>query len=139
MHQALVDFFLTQIPFNLHLGMTVDELESGRCVLRIPFRQEFIGDPLRPALHGGVVSTLADATGALAVFSTFDGHETGVSTVDLRVDYLRPAKLEDLICEAKVVRVGNRVAVTTMVLHHGSLEYVAAEGRGVYNLFRFAE
>jgi len=139
MDQELVDFFLKQIPFNLHLGMTVDELEPGRCVLRIPFRPEFIGDPVRPALHGGVVSALADAAGGLAVLSTFDGPETGVSTVDLRVDYLRPGKLEDLICEAKVLRVGNRVAATTMVLHHGSLEYVAAEGRGVYNLFRFAE
>ena len=137
MDQALIDFFLKQIPFNRHLGMEAVALEPGRCVLRIPFRPEFVGDPLRPALHGGVVSSLADAAGGLAVFSTFDSPDTGVSTVDLRIDYLRPGKLEDLICEARVVRVGNRVAVTTMTVHHGDPDYVAAEGRGVYNLFRF--
>jgi len=139
MDEALIDFFIKQIPFNRHLGMEVEALERGRCVLRVPFREEFVGDPFRPALHGGVMSSLADAAGGLAVFSTFHGPETGVSTVDLRIDYLRPGKLEDLICEARVVRVGNRVAVTTMVVHHGSPDYVAAEGRGVYNLFRFAE
>ena len=79
---------------------------------------------------------MVDAAGGLAVFST-QGSLSGVSTVDLRVDYLRPGLLEDLVCEAKVIRAGNRVAVTSMrVVQGADLSYLTAEGRGVYNVLR---
>jgi uncharacterized protein (TIGR00369 family) len=134
--RPFVEFFESRIPFNAHLGMKVDLVEAGRCALRIPFHDWMVGDPFRPALHGGVISTLADAAGGLAVFSTLE-QTSGVSTVDLRIDYLRPGLLEDLICEAHVIRAGNRVAVTTMrVLQGADRSYLAAEGRGVYNVLR---
>jgi uncharacterized protein (TIGR00369 family) len=135
-HAALVEFFERGIPFDAWLGMKLETLEPGRCLVRVPFRPEFVGDPFRPALHGGVLSALADTAGGLSVFSTFDDLTSRVATVDLRIDYLRPGRLEDLWCEARVVRVGNRVAVTTMTVRHADPAYVAAEGRGVYNVFR---
>jgi len=134
--EQLIRFFHEQIPFNRHLDMRVEEVEPGRCRVRIPFAEHLVGDPFRPALHGGVLSTLADAAGGLAVFSTIDMQKMRVATVDLRVDYLRPGLLEDLLCDARVVRVGNRVTVSQMTLHHGDPDYVAAEARGVYNLVR---
>ncbi len=133
-YAALIAFFEQNIPFNAHLGMRVEHLESGRCTLRIPFRPEWIGDPMRPALHGGVISTLADAAGGLAVFSTLDALAR-VSTVDLRVDYLRPALEDDLLCDAEIVRAGNRVAVCSMRIHQPDGR-VVADGRAVYNVLR---
>jgi uncharacterized protein (TIGR00369 family) len=70
------------------------------------------------------------------VFSSLEPFGT-VSTVDLRVDYLRPGLLEDVFCEARVIRAGNRVAVTSMrVVQGADRAHLAAEGRGVYNLLR---
>ncbi len=132
---ALIAFFQNGIPFNAWLGMKVERLEDGECTLRVPFRPELVGDPLRPALHGGVLSTTADAAGGLAVFSKAMSLETRVSTVDIRVDYLRPGRLTDLWCDARVIRLGNRVAVTTMVVRQEG-DHVAAECRGVYNVVR---
>jgi uncharacterized protein (TIGR00369 family) len=133
---SLIGFFETGIPFNAHLGMKVDKLEGGVCLLRVPFRPEFVGDPFRPALHGGVISAMVDAAGGLAVFSTLE-QMGGVSTVDLRVDYLRRGLLEDIVCEARVIRAGNRVAVTSMqVLQGENKDYLTAEGRAVYNILR---
>jgi len=137
-YDALIAFFERNIPFNAHLGMTVDHIEAGHCVLRIPYADHLIGDPGRPALHGGVVSTLADTAGGLAVFSKFPFNEARVSTVDLRVDYLRPGLPQDVLCEATVVRLGNKVAVTHMVVRQGP-DYLAADGRGVYNVLRNEE
>ena len=134
--EHLIRLFHEQIPFNRHLDMRVDLLEHGRCRVRVPFAPHLVGDPWRPALHGGVLSTLADTAGGLAVFSTVDPDKMRVATVDLRIDYLRPGKLEDVLCDAHVVRVGNRVAVSAMTLHHGDPDYVTAEARGVYNLVR---
>src|SRR5438094_8943585 len=55
-----------EIPFNRVLGLRVRHLARGLAVLEIPFRPELIGDRERPALHGGVVSALADTCGGAA-------------------------------------------------------------------------
>ncbi len=65
--ETLINVFESHIPFNAHLGIKVELLEKGRCRLRVPFQPHLVGDPLRPAMHGGVMSTLADAAGGLAV------------------------------------------------------------------------
>jgi uncharacterized protein (TIGR00369 family) len=123
-----------QIPFNRYLGMRGESVEKGRCVLRLPVRPEFVGDPRRPALHGGVLSSLIDTAGGLAAWSDLSPGET-VSTVDLRVDYLEPAGVHgDLRAEAELVRRGNRVCHVRIMLWQQ--EKLVAEGRGVYNIHR---
>ena len=127
-------FFEQNVPFNAHLGLEVVEFNAGTCLMKLPFRTDWVGDPYRPALHGGLISTLADAAGGGAVFSMVP-YLSAVSTIDLRVDYLRPGLLQDLWCEARILRVGNRVGVTAMrIVQGGNREYTAAEARGVYNI-----
>lgn len=128
------------IPFNRYLGIKVVTVEKGRAHLTLPFRSEFVGDPLRPALHGGVVSTMADVAGGLAMWSGILDHRARVSTIDLRVDYLRPARLLTLDAEAIVVRQGNRVGVVDVKLFHPDHQgEVVATGKGVYNIMLVKE
>jgi uncharacterized protein (TIGR00369 family) len=123
------------IPFNRYLGIKLAHAESGFARLEVAFRDELIGDPLRPALHGGVLSALADAAGGAAVWTGIEDERARVSTIDLRIDYLRPGKLELLIAEAKIVRLGNRVGVADVRLFHPSSEAeTIATGKGVYNI-----
>lgn len=119
--RVLGQFIEEGIPFNRELGVEVIALRTGYCVLRVPFREGLIGDPFRPALHGGVTSMIADTAGGAACFTMLTSSSDRVSTVDLRVDYLRPGKAEDVFCEARVVRMGNRVALTKMEIYSGSL------------------
>jgi uncharacterized protein (TIGR00369 family) len=124
------------IPFNVFLGIHVTEASDGFVRLELPFRQEFIGDPWRPALHGGTISTLIDTAGGFAVWTQIS-IEDRVSTIDLRVDYLAPAAPENLIAEARVVRVGNRVGVTDIkCIQPSAPERVVATGKAVYNIKR---
>lgn len=132
---ALRQFFEDGIPFNRVLGFKVDALDHGSCITRVPFKPELIGDVTRPAVHGGVLSTMADAAGGLAVMANLDVL-AGVSTIDLRVDYLRPAGKADLLCLAETVRVGNRVGVTKMRIYQEEGDVTIAECRGVYNIRR---
>ena len=133
--EPLIQFFEQGIPFNAWLGMKVLELSPGRAVVRVPFRPELVGDPVRPALHGGVLSALADTTGGLAAFAMLDNPLTDrVSTLDLLIDYLLAARLEDLVCEGVVVRLGNKVAHTRMTIRQG--DHVPVEARAVYNVVR---
>lgn len=123
------------IPFNAFLGMRVRDVSKGFVAIEIPFRPELVGDPLRPALHGGVLSALADACGGAAVWVDVQDSSSRVSTIDLRIDYLRPARLETIVAEGRVVRLGNRVGVVDMRLYNAPTpELTVATGKGVYNI-----
>lgn len=123
------------IPFNKFLGIKVAGFTEHGLVLELPFRPEFVGDPMRPAMHGGVMSTLADVVGGMAVWRQLKDARSRVSTIDMRIDYLRPGRLETIHAEGHVVRAGNRVAVTDMRLFHPSApEHTVATGKGVYNV-----
>lgn len=123
------------IPFNRFLGLKAVDIDRGRARLEIPFRPELVGDPLRQSLHGGVISMLADASGGAAVWSSLDEPRARISTIDLRIDYLRPGRQETLVAESTVVRVGKRVAVTdTRLFHPSAPADTIATGKGVYNI-----
>jgi uncharacterized protein (TIGR00369 family) len=129
-------FIENLVPFNKYLGVKITRVDDGFVRLELPFRPEFIGDSARPALHGGVISTLIDTAGGFAVWTKVQ-IEDRVSTIDLRVDYLAPGASETLVAEATVVRVGNRVGVTDIRCFQPSdPSRTVATGKGVYNIKR---
>ncbi|MBS2027775.1 MAG: thioesterase family protein [Deltaproteobacteria bacterium] len=131
----LREFMEQQVAFNKHLGMKVVAFEPGKARLQIDFREEFIGDPMRRALHGGVLAALADAAGGMAVWGSAGDVNARVSTIDIRIDYLRPGKPEAVCADAIVVRQGNRVGVADMRMFHSSAESeTIATGKAVYNI-----
>jgi uncharacterized protein (TIGR00369 family) len=134
--EAILRFMEQNIPFNKVLGLSVSELREGFCRMEIPFREELIGDPFRPALHGGVLSALADTCGGAAVFTLVSPLDK-VATIDLRVDYLRPGRLTTVVCEGTALRVGSRVASVDMRLFHPDAPGdLIATGKGVYHVKR---
>src|SRR5258707_2650817 len=80
------------VPFNRLLGIKGEAVEPGRAVLVLPVRPEFVGDPRRPALHGGVLSTLIDTAGGVAVWAVLPPRGS-VSTLHLPGELLEPAGL----------------------------------------------
>jgi uncharacterized protein (TIGR00369 family) len=132
----LATLFNRIIPFNRFLGVRVAELGDGTARLELPFRAELLGNPVLETLHGGVISTLLDNCGGAAVWTQIDSGDL-VSTVDLRVDYLRPGRPEPLVGTGTVVRLGNRVGVVELrAFHPGSEAEPIAAGTGVYNIRR---
>ena len=126
------EFFEERIAFDKHLGLRIEDIRPGWVQVRLPFRPEFLGDPFRRALHGGVISTVVDAAAGAAALSTLP-FGSRCSTVDMRVDYLLPAQPEDLVAEATVLRSGNQVAVINVEVFQGENQRIAT-GRTVYSL-----
>lgn len=130
------DLIETQIPFNAFLGVKLLSLEKGACKLLIPYRKELVGDSRRKALHGGVISTLVDTCGGFAVWSMCAVSDK-IATIDLRVDYLKPAFEKDIVAESRVRLLGNRVGNAMTVLYsRDDPGAIVAEGRSVYNIRR---
>jgi uncharacterized protein (TIGR00369 family) len=129
-------FFDTAVPFNVFLGLKILEIKRGIVTAKLPYRPELVGDSTRGALHGGVISMMADTVGGAAVFTLTDPGDR-VATIDLRVDYLRPGRQEDLHAHGRVVRVGNRVGVSSIeVFHPSAPETPIAVSKGVYTIKR---
>lgn len=124
------------LPFQTLIGIKAVELRPGYAKLRVPFKPELVGDTRRMALHGGVISTLIDVCGGFAVWTSCR-LEDRIATIDLGVDYLRPAPARDLYAEATVRLLGNRVGnAQVIVFSEGEPDLHLAVGRCVYNIRR---
>jgi uncharacterized protein (TIGR00369 family) len=87
---------ITRLPHFEALGLELIELSPDACVMALRQRPELIGDTERGVLHGGVVTTLLDSVCGTAVFAGMP-LGTPVATLDLRIDYLRPATPNDVL------------------------------------------
>jgi uncharacterized protein (TIGR00369 family) len=115
-------------PYMRFLGLTLEQSEKGHVEIRLPFRDEFLRQDGSDWLHGGVVSALIDIAGDYAVMTEVG---VGVPTIDMRVDYLRPARRGDLIAVARTLRVGRTVSIADVEVRD-SRGTVVAVGRAAY-------
>lgn len=79
-----------QSPHGNFLGLEILELKRGRGRMRIPYNPDLAGNADSGVLHGGVITTVLDAACGLSVISALARHAT-IATLDLRIDYLKPA------------------------------------------------
>jgi len=131
------EIFNEGIPFNKFLGLRVIEIERGRVVAEIPFRRpQYVGDTGKSIVHGGVISTLIDATGGAVAFTMldFDRGETSLNTVDMRVDYVRMGRGERFLATGTVIRKGNRICVTRTEVTDDD-GHLVAHGTAAYTIF----
>lgn len=92
------------------LGFAFAGLDGDRVRLRVPWREDLVGDPDTGVLAGGLVTALLDHVGGLAVWIALDRFEP-IATLDLRVDYMRAAEpRRDLIAEARCYRLTHSIA-----------------------------
>ena len=105
--------FATFIPFNRLMGLELVSFSDREATLRLPWSPNFVGDESTGVVSGGVVTTLLDATCGAAVFMALPTPE-GTATLDLRIDYLRPAEPgEALMAHAIATRVARHVVFVT--------------------------
>ncbi|HEY9221242.1 MAG TPA: hotdog fold thioesterase [Lutibacter sp.] len=121
------------IPIHKFLGLKLLVLEKGFVRVSVPFRDEVVGDFRRNRWHGGIIATIMDSVGGIAGGTHFKSFEDKLSTIDIRVDYLKGAVASSIIVEGKIVRFGNRILVTKMKAFQN--DELIAEGKGVYNFF----
>ena len=111
--QALHSLIEELIPFNRFLGLKLESfnMENGDVTTRLDMRPEYLGNARRAMPHGGLISFLIDATAGASAALSLDDHTLieRVATIDMRVDYLKPARGEILLTSSEVMRSGRRL------------------------------
>jgi uncharacterized protein (TIGR00369 family) len=135
----LQEYLESEHQFLSWLNFTVEEFDIGRMVATIPFDDKLTNPTDPPTIQGGVASTLIDVVGGIALRPYLtDPLEDDLSTINLNVNYLRPAT-GDLTATAEVVRAGGSVGVSyieVMSETPDGEEKQVAVGMGAYRLFR---
>jgi len=116
-------------PFHRLLGLELVRAQDGDVEMRLPWREEFRRADDSEWYHGGIISALVDIAGDYAIASRLG---RWVATIDLRVDYLRPALQGELTALAHAVKVGRTVAVADVELRDAKGAVVAI-GRCAYS------
>lgn len=109
---------LQALPYARFLGAEA-RLVEGQLRLLLPPSPHLVGNPLLPALHGGVLAALAE----LAAIATLLWQQEAFAlpkTVTSTVDFARSAGLKPTHAEARVGRLGRRIATVAVNLWQDS-------------------
>ncbi len=88
--RAIAEQFIGALPFSRALGMHLVDIGAGFATISMGHNPALVGDPSSGVIHGGAVSALMDTAGGVAVMAHPD-RPVGTATLDLRIDYMRPA------------------------------------------------
>ncbi len=87
---ALISQFFAAMPHFKALGMELGQIGDGKADISMAYDERFIGDPETGVISGGAVSALMDTSSGAAVMCHPTG-TMGTATLDLRIEYMRPA------------------------------------------------
>ncbi len=125
---AQLEAMVRDSPYHEWLGVRLAALDPDKVTIEMPWRAEFVSSRRGGYAHGGVLASLIDLAADYAVAAQL-GH--GLPTVDLRVDYHRPAMPGTLRAEGRVVKLGRTVATADATILDAAGKLIAS-GRGVF-------
>src|SRR5262249_24704948 len=112
-------------PYAAFLGVRLEAGDVGRVPV-LPFDPKLIGNPILPSLHGGVVASFLE----LAALARLDLEGRRARTIDITVDYLRPARPVTFYAEARILKLGRRAANVAVEAWQESRDSPVAALRG---------
>ena len=136
----LIEGVFEQVPFVREIGLKLHAFDFEQQTLSAKFERtpKLIGNHFHNILHGGVIATALDTVGGFTAMvaayqrmgGAIDWEEkvqrlTRLGTVDMRVDYLKPGRGEEFICEGSILRVGNKLVVSRMELRNEKQELIS--------------
>lgn len=129
---ALARQFIEAIPHSSALGMQLDEIGGGVAVISMAYDPRFIGEAKTGVIHGGAVSALMDTCCGAAVMSHEDAPVI-TATIDLRIDYMRPATPgQRITVRATCTHVTRSVAFVRAVAHDEDAAHPVATATGAF-------
>ena len=134
MHEKMARAFSGGVPHNLALGIRVLDVSPTEASFELPYDAKLVGNPDTGTLHGGAITALLDACSGAAVFAALPSL-VPIATLDLRIDYLKPAEPgKSVIARASCYKLTRNVAFTRAVAYQDDPGNVVAHSVGTFML-----
>jgi uncharacterized protein (TIGR00369 family) len=129
--RVYAEAMLARPPLHQWLGVRIGDidLQTDTVTVHLPHRAELSRSPDRADYHGGIIATLIDIAGHACLAAKL---RRRMPTIDMRIDYLRPAVETDLRAVARVIRSGRTIGLCDIAVFDDSNRQVAA-GRCVFS------
>ena len=122
------------VPWAKEIGLELISVERGKASGKIKWNEHLIGAPDTGVIHGGVITSLLDNLAGMAVVAALDEFRS-TATLDLRIDYMRPAeKGSDIIGEAECYHTTRTVAFIRATAYQASDNKIVATATGAFAL-----
>jgi uncharacterized protein (TIGR00369 family) len=133
-HRLIATAMNAGSPQARALGFETLEIGGGVAVLKVPYRSELVGDPETGVIAGGVVTTLLDHASSQAVHAAMREWIT-IATLDLRIDYMRPAEPgRDILARAHCYKLTRSVAFVRAVAYEDDPDNPVAAAQAAFML-----
>ncbi|MGY3256734.1 Acyl-coenzyme A thioesterase PaaI, contains HGG motif [Pseudomonas sp. NFPP07] len=123
---------LQLIPYARLIGIECSR-QGDELLFRLPANRDNIGNPLLPALHGGVIAGFMELAAALHLLIG-TGSPGVPKIIDFSLDYLRAGQFRDTYARCQVCRQGRRVANVAIAAWQSSAEEPIATARAHFKL-----
>lgn len=134
--EAFNQGFTGIVPHNKALGLRILDFDTGMIMMLLPYAEHLVGNPDSGVLHGGAITAMLDAACGGAVYTRL-GFPAAVATLDLRIDYMKPAvPPKDLVCRADCVKATKNVGFVRAVAYHDDADDPVASATGTFIIFR---
>lgn len=134
LHLKMTRAFSRGVPHNLALGIRLVNVTPTEASFELPYDPKLIGNPETGTLHGGAITALLDAASGAAVFAALSSL-VPIATLDLRIDYLKPAEPgKPVIGKASCYKMTRNVAFTRALAYQDHPDNVIAHSVGTFML-----
>ncbi|GAB2940227.1 MULTISPECIES: PaaI family thioesterase [Aquaspirillum] len=124
--------WFVSLPHCATLGLRFVDSAENWVILAVDWREELVGNPATGVLHGGVITSLVDTCSALSAFTGLEEAEA-MATLDLRIDYLKPAQPQQTVfCRAECYKLGRQIAFTRAVCYQQDMNNPIAHGLATF-------
>ncbi len=127
-----VDKLIEQIPYARMIGVR-GQLVGDEALFLLKSDKSNIGNPILPALHGGVIGGFMETAAALHLLLFMDRPRVP-AIIDFSLDYLRTGQLRDTFAECQMHRQGRRVANVSVTAWQTHRDVPIATARAHFRL-----
>ncbi|MEM9356140.1 MAG: PaaI family thioesterase [Pseudomonadota bacterium] len=124
---------ITTGPFASHVGMSVEEAEVDRVVIRMRGADHIMNGV--GIAHGGALATLIDTAATAAAWASSDVKPTTRgTTVALTINFLSGAPQSDLLAEGRVLSRGGTLTIIDVTARTADGNQTIAKAQVTYKL-----
>ncbi len=134
--QNVRQLMISGIPHMAAVGLELISMDESGLVGMVPHRPEFVGDPDTGVVHGGIVTVLLDSLSGMCIVPVLNEMMV-VATLDLRIDYLKPAApRQDIFAQVRCYKTTRNIAFTRGVAYQSDINDPIAHATGSFMLTR---